>query len=64
MRNTDCHYNVQNLWDGVLDEKGIPHEVHLIVRQSDPGEDLIRLAAKHEIDEMVIGFKLRSTIDE
>lgn len=47
-----------------LKEEEIPHEVHLIVRQNDPGDDLVRFAVEHEIDEMVIGFKVRSTIGE
>lgn len=47
-----------------LNAENIPHEVHLIVRQDDPGEDLVRFAVEHEIDEMVIGFKVRSTIGE
>ena len=47
-----------------LDEEAVPYEVHLIVRQDDPGNDLVRFAIEHEIDEMVIGFKVRSTIGE
>lgn len=47
-----------------LKKQEIPHEIHLIVRESDPGDDLVRFAIKHEIDEMVIGFKMRSTIGE
>jgi nucleotide-binding universal stress UspA family protein len=47
-----------------LKQEGIPHEVNLIVRLSDPGDDLVRFAIEHEIDEMVIGFKMRSTIGE
>jgi nucleotide-binding universal stress UspA family protein len=47
-----------------LKQENIPNEVHLIVRQSDPGVDLVRFAVENEIDEMVIGFKVRSTIGE
>ena len=47
-----------------LEEEGIDHEIKLIVRQSDPGKDLVRFAIDNEIDEMVIGFKVRSTIGE
>jgi nucleotide-binding universal stress UspA family protein len=47
-----------------LEEEGLSYEVHLIVRKSDPGEDLVRFAIEHEIDEMVIGFKVRSSIGE
>ncbi len=48
----------------MLEKEGIPYEVHFIVRESDPGEDLVRFAVEQEIDEMVIGFKVRSTIGE
>ena len=47
-----------------LKKEQIDHEVHLIVRLDDPGVDLVRFAVEHEIDEMVIGFKVRSTIGE
>jgi len=47
-----------------LQQEKIDHEVHLIVRQDDPGIDLVRFAVEHKIDEMVIGFKVRSTIGE
>ena len=43
-----------------LEKEGIPYEVHLIVRQNSAGNDLVSFAVKHEIDEMVIGFKVRS----
>ena len=47
-----------------LDKEDIPYEVHLVVRRSDPGVDLVRFAIEHEVDEMVIGFKVRSSIGE
>jgi nucleotide-binding universal stress UspA family protein len=47
-----------------LERENIPHEVALIVRLDDPGVDLVRYAVEHEIDEMVIGFKVRSTLGE
>ncbi len=47
-----------------LEKEGIPYEVHLLVRRSDPGVDLVRFAVEHEVDEMVIGFKVRSSIGE
>lgn len=47
-----------------LNQENIAHEVHLIVRINDPGKDLVRFATDHEIDEMVIGFKVRSQIGE
>ncbi len=47
-----------------LENEKIPHELHLLVRQKSPGDDLVRFAVDNEIDEMVIGFKVRSTIGE
>ena len=48
----------------LLKRENIPHEIHLIVRKSDPGNDLVRFAVDHHVDEMVIGFKVRSPIGE
>lgn len=47
-----------------LEKEGIPYEVHLIVRQNSAGNDLVSFAVEHEIDEMVIGFKVRSPLGE
>ena len=47
-----------------LEREGIPYEVHLLVRRSSAGDDLVTFAVEHEIDEMVIGFKVRSSIGE
>ncbi len=47
-----------------LETEGLSYEVHLLVRQSDPGDDLVQFAINNDIDEMVIGFKVRSTIGE
>ncbi|MEE4164692.1 MAG: universal stress protein [Desulfocapsaceae bacterium] len=50
--------------EALLKKENIPHEIHLIVRKSDPGDDLVRFAIDHDIDEMVIGFKVRSPLGE
>ncbi len=47
-----------------LEKEGVPYEVHFVVRRSDPGVDLVRFAVEHQVDEMVIGFKVRSSIGE
>jgi len=47
-----------------LEKEGIPHEMHLLVREGSAGEDLISFAKKNNIDEIIIGFKKRSTIGE
>lgn len=61
--NKKAKARLDSLKKTLADER-IPHEIHLLVRESDPGKDLVRFAIKHEIDEMVIGFKVRSTIGE
>jgi len=47
-----------------LKEEGIPHEMHMIVREKKAGEDLVRFANENNIDEIVVGFKERSAIGE
>jgi nucleotide-binding universal stress UspA family protein len=47
-----------------LKKEGIPYEMHLLVREKNPGEDLIAFARENNIYEMVIGFKQRSAIGE
>jgi nucleotide-binding universal stress UspA family protein len=48
----------------LLEREGIPHEMHLIVREDSAGEDLLNFAKENDIDEIIIGFKKRSTIGE
>lgn len=48
----------------ILEEESIPYEVHLLVRKNNPGDDLVNFAISHKIDEMIIGFKRRSSISE
>ncbi len=47
-----------------LKDNGVEYQVHMLVRRTSPGADLVRFAEKHHIDEMVIGFKERSNIGE
>ena len=47
-----------------LEMEEIPHEMHLLVRGDNPGEDLVNFAEENNIDEIIIGFKKRSTIGE
>ena len=61
--NVTARTRLETLKDS-LEKEGIPHEVHLIVRKSDPGTDLVQFAKEHQIEEMIIGFKVRSTIGE
>ena len=48
----------------LLEKEGVPHEIHVIVREHSAGVDLIRFANQHDIDEIIIGFKKRSAIGE
>ena len=50
--------------EAALDASGIPYEMHLLVREDNPGEDLVNFAEENDIDEIIIGFKKRSTIGE
>ncbi len=57
----------QNRLDRVkasLEREGIPHEMHLLVREASAGDDLVNFAKENNIDEIIIGFKKRSTIGE
>ena len=47
-----------------LETEGIPHEMHLLVREDSPGKDLLNFAKKNNIYEIIIGFKKRSTFGE
>ena len=49
---------------GSLETEGIPYEVHIIARGESAGVDLVRFAAEHDIDEIVMGFKQRSAIGD
>jgi len=41
---------------------GVDCEPHLLVRGMKPGEDLVRFAAEHSIDEIIIGIRRRSKV--
>jgi nucleotide-binding universal stress UspA family protein len=41
---------------------GIAAEHHLLVRGLTPGEDLVRFAAEHGVDEIIIGVRRRSKV--
>jgi len=45
-----------------LFNEGISCETHLIVRSLSPGEDICEFARNNNIDEIIIGVKLRSKI--
>ncbi len=41
---------------------GVACEVHLLVRDLTPGEDLVAFAVKHHVDEIIVGLKRRSKV--
>ena len=45
-----------------LDEQGIAHESHLLVRNKTAGEDVVEFAADNDCDEIIIGVKSRSKV--
>ncbi|GAA6527072.1 universal stress protein [Intrasporangium sp. DVR] len=47
---------------GVLEEKGLDHEVRQLVRGNDPAEDLISVAEQEGADFIVIGLRRRSPV--
>ena len=47
-----------------MENAGIEYEMLSIVRESNPGTDLVAFAKAHQIDEIVVGFKVRSVIGE
>ena len=61
--NEQAAQRLENL-KASLEKDGVPYELHLLVREENPGEDLIKFAKENNIDEIVIGFKRRSAIGE
>lgn len=43
-----------------LENSGIQHEVHELVRGLSPGEDIVALAKENEIDHIFVGIEKRS----
>ncbi|GBC62906.1 universal stress protein UspA [Desulfonema ishimotonii] len=44
------------------DDLGIPCKTHLLIRGFSAGEDLVKFAEEHRIDEMVVGVRRRSRV--
>ena len=47
-----------------ISDLGIECEVHLLIRDLEPGEDLVTFAKDNYIDEIVIGVKKRSKVEK
>ena len=45
-----------------LEGKEVAYQTHLLVRGSNPGEDIVHFARENTIDEIVIGVKSRSKV--
>lgn len=45
-----------------VEKTGVSVETHLLVRGLSPGEDLVKFAGEHKIDEAVVGVKKTSTV--
>ena len=43
-------------------EAGIACKTHLLIRGSAPGEDIVRFAEEHGVDEIIIGIRKRSKV--
>jgi len=46
----------------LLERDGIPVETHLLVRGLSAGEDIVKFAREHQIDETVVGVKKTSAV--
>ena len=49
-------------WKDQLDQKGIGCQTHLLIRGVEPGEDLVRFATDHEVEEIIMGVRRRSKV--
>jgi len=49
-------------WKDQLDQKGIGCQTHLLIRGVEPGEDLVRFATDHEVEEIILGVRRRSKV--
>lgn len=45
-----------------LDKQGVKSEVHVLIRGLAPGDDIVRFAKDHEIDEIIFGMKKESKV--
>jgi nucleotide-binding universal stress UspA family protein len=63
LKEKDATEHLERL-ERALKEEGIDYEMHLVVRGASAGEDLVRFAEQHEINEIVVGFKQRSAFGE
>ncbi|MGD0820825.1 MAG: universal stress protein [Desulfomonilia bacterium] len=49
---------------GVLEKEKIVAETHLLIKGNDAGDDVIRFAKEHHVDEIVIGTEKKSRVEK
>jgi nucleotide-binding universal stress UspA family protein len=49
---------------GIFEKESIPCETHLLIRGKNPGEDIIHIANKYQVDEIIIGTDRTSKIEK
>ncbi len=48
----------------LLEKQDIPCETHLLIRGNDAGEDIVRFAKGHKVDEIIIGTSKKSLFEK
>ena len=46
----------------IFDNEQIPCDIYLSDRGNEPGEDIVRLAKEHDVDQLVVGVRKRSKV--
>jgi nucleotide-binding universal stress UspA family protein len=54
--------NALSYWKDQVTASGLACETHLLIRGLDAGEDLVRFARDHDVEEIVIGLRRRSKV--
>lgn len=54
--------NTLAYWKDEITGEGLDCETHLLIRGLEPGEDLVRFAREHDVQEIVIGVRRRSKV--
>ena len=49
-------------WQDHLEQKGLVCQTHLLIRGIEAGEDLVRFAVEHNVEEIVLGIRRRSKV--
>jgi nucleotide-binding universal stress UspA family protein len=49
---------------GVLEKEHVAAETHLLIKGNDAGDDVIRFAEEHHVDEIIIGTEKKSRVEK